>query len=631
MKLFRRRLRLKRLVLTILAVFVCNLIVDWLNPFQIDDAVKARASVIIQQIAAFSYNGEGRDHVTVVLIDDNFFKTLKSPLPKVRTTPIHWPLPVLTIKAVVRSILYAEPAALFVDFAFADTPREIVDGGRNTRAEALSVLAKSFVDLSARNPRTPIFLSNPILHDTALARETVACPSFFMPEESMQRANVTARGFVDEIKRATLERTGQGEAPLLLQFVDTATVQPDGGYLLAPARIAESGDCASPGHEGRDIILSPALALFRAFEDYNAGSSNVMPEADDEDRKRLYQAVRPQGPPIEGFQRYDWSGVGTDTPREGIFGSTQDLSPLAIRWGGTLSDNMKSHFSEADGASFCYRQFEPSSLENTVFTSFLVWAEELYAGFKQALAKPLVRVCPYIDVISASRLVEVYEEEDAEKKLAVKDGKIIKLDIAKDFLKGRVVLLGASIPQAQDRFDSPVSGDIPGVFLHAAALENLISAGAGYHRIDMKLRLPMLIIVAIFIGVAKLGWDYLVGDKEDPVGWRREFVWGPLVFSVVVTLTSFALAAALWSYTPLPATEIAIPVIALYTILFGGWIGRLEDRIAEGTLGQPGGVRRTAAHARRRAGARLTAVAYRVRIMTWRRSAGPSQPDDTAE
>jgi CHASE2 domain-containing sensor protein len=65
--------------------------------------------------------------------------------------------------------------------------------------------------------------------------------------------------------------------------------------------------------------------------------------------------------------------------------------------------------------------------------------------------------CPYFDVVSAGNLDE---------------------PAVKARLKGSLVLVGATLPGESDHAASPVLGDVPGVMVHAMALDNLIQNGA---------------------------------------------------------------------------------------------------------------------------------------------------------
>lgn len=74
--------------------------------------------------------------------------------------------------------------------------------------------------------------------------------------------------------------------------------------------------------------------------------------------------------------------------------------------------------------------------------------------------------CPYTLTLNASDL-EANSAEDRE--------------LVRSLLQDRLVLVGADITSANDVVTSPVHGSIPGVYLHAMALDNLISKGMSYN------------------------------------------------------------------------------------------------------------------------------------------------------
>ena len=47
-------------------------------------------------------------------------------------------------------------------------------------------------------------------------------------------------------------------------------------------------------------------------------------------------------------------------------------------------------------------------------------------------------------------------------------------------LENRIAIVGVSLPSARDLFDPPIAGLLPGVYLHAEALRNLLHYGDGY-------------------------------------------------------------------------------------------------------------------------------------------------------
>lgn len=107
-------------------------------------------------------------------------------------------------------------------------------------------------------------------------------------------------------------------------------------------------------------------------------------------------------------------------------------------------------------------------------------------------------------------------------------------------LAGRVVLVGASLSGADDLLRVPTHGQLPGVFLHATALENLLSMGAAFDRIDESaLRAT---VIALIVGMSALLWKLErwsgAVDALSPAAWIGL---GGLVFVLCVLLMRQAL------------------------------------------------------------------------------------------
>lgn len=81
-----------------------------------------------------------------------------------------------------------------------------------------------------------------------------------------------------------------------------------------------------------------------------------------------------------------------------------------------------------------------------------------------AATKP---ICVFHNTLYPSDLQTTSDEE--EKRLA-------------EHLSGRVVMLGTALQGSNDRVLSPLHGRIPGVYMHAMALDNLLTYGDRYHR-----------------------------------------------------------------------------------------------------------------------------------------------------
>ena len=77
------------------------------------------------------------------------------------------------------------------------------------------------------------------------------------------------------------------------------------------------------------------------------------------------------------------------------------------------------------------------------------------------------RKCPHTDTISVVHLLGRFDQK-------LKDGVV----------KGRTVFYGGSFEMAGDRVISPVFDDLPGVYLHAMAYDNLLTFGRDYKRAE---------------------------------------------------------------------------------------------------------------------------------------------------
>lgn len=95
--------------------------------------------------------------------------------------------------------------------------------------------------------------------------------------------------------------------------------------------------------------------------------------------------------------------------------------------------------------------------------------------------------CPYHRTISVSHLLNSAGDPDIEQALT-----------------GRTVFYGAGFRFTGDRVESPVYGEMPGVYLHAMAYDNLLSLGDAYKRADregwlVKAIDAMLLLAAAFL------------------------------------------------------------------------------------------------------------------------------------
>lgn len=130
-----------------------------------------------------------------------------------------------------------------------------------------------------------------------------------------------------------------------------------------------------------------------------------------------------------------------------------DSPPIAVQWGlhTATQQRLLSSSQHCQGRS--------SALVET----FRVALSALFWRFSSPATLP----CPYTLTLNAAELETTQPEERA---------------LLRSVLQGRLVLVGADIAGAADRILSPVHGQIPAVYQHAMALDNLITWQADYYR-----------------------------------------------------------------------------------------------------------------------------------------------------
>jgi hypothetical protein len=211
----------------------------------------------------------------------------------------------------------------------------------------------------------------------------------------------------------------------------------------------------------------------------------------------------------------------------------------------------------------------------------------MLAPVQRRYGEPTQRRCVYIDTISAGQLVGAPHPASAGP------------NIGRTFLTGRVVLLGVDLPQSADRFHSPINGDVPGVYMHAVAVENLLSLGDRYPSAESGWG-PRLLTIALAVLLA-LGmafvWDWLCDHLS-----RRWRAWGrhllaPLAYAAIMFVLGPALICALWPLN-LPLTEIALPLIVLHFILFAGMAHNWEKGLSDALGGGSAKTAQAESHAR---------------------------------
>jgi CHASE2 domain-containing sensor protein len=439
----------------------------------------------------------GQRAITVVLIDDAFLRRYGEST----GTRATWPISRMDqYDLVLEPILDGQPAAMFVDYVFhADTAggvNDLVDMAKTLqeRLEVDPALGATRIMLAERPPRSR-------------TDRRMGC-SFRLTEPEL----LTWR------RQGAQAVVGLAETMERVELVATRFWGPSDRYPLAPLAVGEEGEvpeaCEPFGPERR-LIASPALALFVQWckRDGN-GTRNAYCRAFRAEEKpeqveasRFSTGLPPAVPPHRGFRPYrhvgddaltasvpQWLWYPSNVMRNVLF------NPKAVQRRGSeahpclVVDDKGRLASSVDAV----RLRPPGTGEESV-------------AFNRCIA---------IDTISALDLGRL--------------GGGLSGKAQEGLLKDRLVLVGVDLDGSPDLIFNPVNGQVPGVLLHAAALENLISDGtrrsreapAGLLGMNMGLVIAILLAAVAAVPMSRVALMW---------GWTsREAVIGLTLFSVLL-------------------------------------------------------------------------------------------------
>ena len=146
---------------------------------------------------------------------------------------------------------------------------------------------------------------------------------------------------------------------------------------------------------------------------------------------------------------------------------------------------------------------------------------------------PVKLTTPYHASVNISQLVELRQADGPDAGKWKNQYKIIM----KKLFDKKIVLVGADLIGEPDRVRSPIHGNIPGVFLHAMALDNLLVYGEGYWKLPRNRcgNLNIMTLVDIFFLVIALisysSFKRIKASSSSAVKWHR-FVFNSAQFGL---------------------------------------------------------------------------------------------------
>jgi CHASE2 domain-containing sensor protein len=165
--------------------------------------------------------------------------------------------------------------------------------------------------------------------------------------------------------------------------------------------------------------------------------------------------------------------------------------------------------------------------------------------------------CVYSDTVTAAQLLNPAQQDETA--LAA-------------LIKNRVVLVGAAHSFTDDMHIIPHVGRVPGVFIHAMAVDNLITDQDRYTRppppliydLDWADAIEILLTLAL-IGVM---WQaHLVAMKHEDKGERRRILWTGAAVGVGVIIVTLGAERAVLHWPPLNVFGVAVLAFSVFALL----------------------------------------------------------------
>jgi CHASE2 domain-containing sensor protein len=423
--------RLKSFGLTVLVTFL----VGWVDILGLHNNLSAISERVTQRTLASTYRDTaGQKTVTVVLIDKNLYENT-------RHNP-GWPLPTnFFLRRIIDPIVRANPAAIFIDISFTDMPRPLAIGGIPDAPKALTALADGLREAS-RN--TPILVGDVVSPSLAAGK---GCPTGWIDAATIDSQRTLSSIFVTRAFAAP-DTASPLQKPQLeavaVNWEGDGTTYPTAQLKLGPAETCNRGVPEAPpprGEMASGYLATPAVALLASVCAHHTTlpTTNIEPLCG--------QIHRIAGPEANGLALY---ALGKNLQ-----------APIMPRWGTHMSEKMQTLFSVSGDPDQCLAQAQNSKFYEVVIQAILAFMPGLAPNAGR-------RPCAYVDTISVADLTAPPHDGAG--------------DIAADFLQGRIVLIGTNLPQVRDNILSPVNDQMPGVYLHATALENLLTSGLNYRQ-----------------------------------------------------------------------------------------------------------------------------------------------------
>lgn len=461
------------------------------NPLNVVSATdKASQDIFFRYIAPLY--GKEQQPITVILLDDDFVERVGS----------SWPVPHRTMTRFLQTLYCYAPKSVFFDLLFThehsgerQTERFIdyLKGGEKVQDRVVQQCAKGFVDRAAFESEADGFDAGG--YEAAIEAEEARLRDALLPLPPAYIGDLAPqKNYPVEDDSAIFDALRKERVAKL----PTNWVADDGAYPLvvtlddqvaygAPGPAAKGVGMAGVIKDGKaDIwqdswpdhvdgkVPSAALALYASLQE-SEDEARLEPKA----RKaaadqRLAELIADE----QRLQIVEWGFYPRHLPEEAMTAAELESDRKAKQAG--LPGQYLRLRQFPDGCKPRPRDISPAVLGSVppvdrAVQSFAPFTESVWqflldtVGVLNRRPDQPRQACPYNQWVPGEAVL--FASSQAQK------------ETLRALFEDRAVLIGADIRGAPDLVQSPVHGQIPGVFLHAMALDNLLERGLeGYWR-----------------------------------------------------------------------------------------------------------------------------------------------------
>lgn len=496
------------------------------NPLNVVSATDRASQDIFFRYIAPLY-GAKHQPITVILLDDEFVKAIDS----------SWPVPHRTMTRFLKTLYCYGPSSIFFDLLFTHEhskerqTAQFIDylkPDEQLQEKIVEQCAKSFVDRERFKDDDDGYLDQVSREANRLETEMLPLPPAFIGDLAPQTHYPVENGSAvfDKLIEAGVRR------------LPTNWVADDGAYPLVVTLNQEAAFGAQTSDGEQDIwqnvwpdhvdgkVPSTALALYATLNEEQDLEALI---AEEQNQLIVEWGFYPRHLPKEAMTdlEHDDPKIRDDYLRLRRFPDNCHVRPDDLKWS----------------------VLQPLARLKESLWQFLLDT----IGVLNANPGQPRQTCPYNQWIPGEAVLFASGEAQQETLRAL--------------FEDRVVMIGADIKGAPDLVLSPVHGQIPGVFLHAMALDNLLERNIdGYWRpmpslpqysyvpaivsemsIGASIEMALLWAIFAFSSLVAL-WRKRVGERLSEGVYTGIELLGhmALVFGTVATLAAYAIAPMNW-------------------------------------------------------------------------------------